>query len=807
MSALKKKWKMYCIHHSHTDIGYTDTQEEIGFHHIQFIKQVLDILRSQENNRQEWKGFKWNCESAWCVEQFLNHASEKDIQDFVHYVKEGKIGLSASYLNLTELVSTNVLNRTIEKVNEMFSKYSIQTHSAMTADINGYSWGFGDALYDHGIDNLLSCLHSHHGYHPTFEKQNPFYWTTPKGNKIFVWNGEHYLLGNELGIAQTDAFEYTIHDGLDQKKLDPYDKAEKRIFAYLHSLEKEEYPYTFIPVTVSGMMTDNSPPSTKVIEFIHRFNSDHRDQIEIQMVTLDEFFKIARGLVGDIPTYSGDWTDWWADGIGSTPDVVAHYRDASAKYDKIIALDPFCKIISQEIRDEICYNLIFYSEHTWGYSSSIEEPWHPNVNYLEFRKSLFAQKANELASSSLDKIDESNGKTGLSLYKDYRFKVVNPFNYPVTDRLTINMEVLFGHEHFNIIDMDTKESVPYQLGSYSRGYEFNILGDLKAKEEKTYMLEEIGSPQLSSAGRSEKGGLDGVMDLDKNCRALPGDTSFVNPYGLENRYFRITYQEEKGITSIFDKIAQTELIKQKDASAFMPIYEVTPVRENQMFERRDMGRNRKAIHTNRFFGKMSYVKVLEDGDLYSKVELGYHLEGASQTALILTAYKQTPRLDIDYRFHKASVWSPENLYLSLPFTDTSGESEVWIDKTSCILRPRIDQIPGTCTDFYLLQNGLVINTEKNTMALAFKDTPLLMMGDIKAHPIKLCGEPGVNNDDYLYAWIMNNFWETNFKASLGGFYQFGFSLITAQEQEPEQLFKKLKAINSGIQAFYMFDVD
>ncbi|WP_300684317.1 hypothetical protein [Acutalibacter sp. 1XD8-36] len=365
MKKPSKKWTIYVIHHSHTDIGYTDAQEEMEFHHVQFIRQVLDILRQGDQGRKEWSGFKWNCESAWCVERFLEAAAPQEKECFFKYVKEGRIGVSGSYLNLTELVSGRVLGQNLQKIKKIMGENGVQIRSAMTADINGYSWGFSDALLDAGVENLLCCLHTHHGYHPTFQKQNPFWWTAPSGRKLLVWNGEHYLLGNELGLAQESEFQYTIQDGMPEMQ-DRFHKAELRLYSYVKTMEEQNYPYDFVPVTVSGMMTDNSPPSVKVIRFLHEFNEKHRAEIQLKMVTLQEFFDEAKGRLGDIPTYSGDWTDWWADGVGSTPNIVAHYREASRLYDMVCALDPDCKIVTQEEREAISYNLIFYAEHTWG---------------------------------------------------------------------------------------------------------------------------------------------------------------------------------------------------------------------------------------------------------------------------------------------------------------------------------------------------------------------------------------------------------------------------------------------------------
>ena len=43
--------KVYIIHHSHTDIGYTDLQEQVIYNQIHNIKKVITLLkRGYEKN-------------------------------------------------------------------------------------------------------------------------------------------------------------------------------------------------------------------------------------------------------------------------------------------------------------------------------------------------------------------------------------------------------------------------------------------------------------------------------------------------------------------------------------------------------------------------------------------------------------------------------------------------------------------------------------------------------------------------------------------------------------------------------------
>lgn len=788
------KMTVYVIHHSHTDVGYTDTQEKMKAHHIGFIREVLELVKKEPR-------FKWNCESYWAVRCFLADASNEEKKAFVAGVKSGNIGLSGSYLNLTDLASERVLNETADKCVKELSALGLQCKCAMTADINGYGWGFSDVLYSHGVRALLSSIHTHHGYHPLFRKQTPFYWITPKGNKLLVWNGEHYLFGNELGIAQASEFEYTLQDGLTFAGMSAYEKSCVRIKAFIDTARKQGYEYDFITASVSGNMTDNSPASLKVLEFIDRYNSEHKDT-ELKLATLDEFFAAVAKLK-NIPEYSGDWTDWWADGVGSTPADTMQFRAAQRAYSVARKLDESGEIGGAENYASALDNLMIYAEHTWGYSSSITEPYHPQVNNLDQWKRLYALKACESATIACERIRRRYGETPISLHRELKFRAVNPHDFAVREVLVQDLEHFYGHTHFDVIDEKSGESVPFQISSYSRGPEMCILASLAPKEVKTFILREKEKPEVESAGLCAQKGIEGISDIYRVISADSENYAYTN--AIENAHMRIEYSRPRGITSIFDKKRKRELIA-RGGTAFRPVYEVTPRgdTEDYLWVRRNMGRNRKAVRTERDYGELTDIKVLENGRLYSRAELVYSLKGTSRCSVIITAYKDMPRITADLRMHKNSVWEPENVYIELPFANEDGE--LYMDKAGAVFRPRIDQLPGTCVDFYALQNGAAHVGKNGSVLITSPDAPLMAMGTLEAHAVKLMGD-GLPNNDELYGWVMNNFWETNFKASLGGFYQFGYGLQLSDATDAETAFREMEAINEGILTFYAFEGD
>lgn len=796
-----KTWKMYVIHHSHTDIGYTERQEKIEWHHIEYIKEVIDILNdAYKNNKKEWQGFKWNCESFWCVEKFLNEASENYKKDFIKYVNQGNIGISGSYLNLTDLVSEEVLREVLGKTMNKTKELGIDVKSAMTADINGYGFGFSEILYDNGIRNLYSCVHTHHGMFPLGRKQIPFYWETPKGNKVLVWNGEHYHIGNELGVSGFKGWSYMIQDGLDNKPLSLWETAEIRLLNYIRQLEKDDYPFDFVSVTVSGLMTDNAPPSTRVIEFINKWNSVHGNELFIEMATIDDVFNELQKHSNEIETFRGDWTDWWADGVGSTPNAVKHFKEAQRRYEICKLLDPENKIGSKELMDTALQNLIIYAEHTWGFSASITDPCHTMVNTLDLRKTSYASRAHECVSRNLDKITISKGETALRMDKNIKFKLVNPYDKPVKQIAKFYLEILFGHENFEIIEEITEKSLPYQIENVPRGFEINVLIDLEAKEEKTLVFKDIvDNDEFISTSSFSECGSDGIRDLSLSFNK---EDFTSNVYRIETSFFNIKLHEKEGIVSFFDKTNNKELVRKHSSyNAFTPIYEVTPVKQNQGNDRRIMGRNRKSVHTNRYIGEVTDIRVISKGRLFTKVELEYTLKGTTYCSIIITAYNTIPRVDVALKMNKESVWEPENVYIALPFTTGEEKEQLWIDKTASILRPRIDQLPGTCVDFYALQNGASYTADNRSLIIAMPDTPLITMGDLKSHEIKFCGEEGLSNTDELYSWVMNNFWETNFKASLGGFHEYNYSVYLAEGADEKAAFDYARIMNGGILCF------
>ncbi|WMJ85893.1 hypothetical protein [Anaerocolumna sp. MB42-C2] len=818
---LNRKWNIYLIHHSHTDIGYTERQDKIINYHKDFIKQAIDILNDlHDNHKTEYNGFVWQCENYWQVRNFYAHAEKNYIEDFEKYVKSGEIGLSGNYLNMTELINYDILNSRIGKAKEFGDKTGLPVKSGMTADINGFAWGYADALYENGVENLFSCLHPHHGMFPLYKKQIPFYWESPKGNKVLVWNGEHYHFGNELHFAPHSGTSYLIFDEYREqmKKNSMYktgaaDTEEmelkvlcERLKRYLNNLEEENYPYDLVPFMVSGAITDNAPPSVSIAKRVNLLNEKFAGQIQFKMVTLDQFFEQVKDKCSDIPTYKGDWNDWWADGVGSTPAVVKNFRDAQRKYDLCKKLDPFANLGDSSLVEKASENLMLYAEHTWGYSSSVSEPWETMVGDLELKKSAYAINGNTEIAKNLDLILAKKGEVTIKQDKPQQYKIINPHDIPLKTTALIYIEfweymdgINFGLDiPIEVVDVNTKEVLSHQIKQIARAIQVEVVVTMKPKEEKIIAIYPTRKPVNNTVQNHAHIGAEGVSDI-----VVP-DTFEEDVFCIETDFYKVLFDEESGIRSIIDKRDQKDIIRVDTLYApFSGIYEVTDIRTNPCEERRKMGRNRKNISTRRYGSKLNNIQVIENGTVYIAVQLDYVLEGTKLYSVFLKVYKEIPKIEAMVRIHKESVYEPENLYISLPFT-TGGDEVKYLDKTGCIIRPGIDQLPGSNKEFYLLQNGIVMEGADKEVIISVKDAPLITFGDLKAKPIQLCdGNDRKLNQSTVYSWVMNNYWETNFKVDLGGFYEFAYTITTIDKTSKEDAMKVCEAVNEGLVSFYI----
>lgn len=774
--------KLYLINHSHTDIGYTAVQELIMQCHVDYIIQAIDIV-SAELAEKGHCDFVWTCENYWQVKNFRENATPEQIELFERYVEAGYIDFSSNYLNLNELVDPDILSDCLAAAHQYGQRFSRPIDSAMTADINGFSWGYAHALAKNGIDNLFTCIHAHHGMYPLFKSQIPFWWEAPTREKVLVWNGEHYQIGNETYLMPNAQMSYQIEDEYAGDLSTPQlEVAKKRIFGYFEELAQSDYPYDFVPMMISGFMSDNAGPDRDIVESIAEWNAEYGDEITVEMIGLNQFFEVLRQTdLSQIPTYRGDWNDWWAEGVGSTPAATKIYKGAVRNYRLLQDLTDEKTVkgpLAQAARDD----LMLFAEHTWGYSSSASEPWNTLVNELEYRKFSYAANAStEIDRALIAYLMKHDDYAMPKANRPQFYRVINPYDRTVTQNVTLLME---AWEHFgkrrimpNLMpyveayDRETNEVLPCQVMITARAYEIELVVTLAPKQVKQIGLRLRETPNLPPRYRPALKGAENVKDI-----VYPG---LIDDSTVETKYFTVKLNNDVGLAQIIYRPTGEDIIDHQAAHPlFQGIYEKTTIQTDPCMERRRMGRNRKGKEAQRWNSQITDIRILERGPVFTEVAIDCQLAGTQIFSYVLRIYQDLAKITCMLRIQKDSVWDPENLYFALPLK-LAGER--YFKKSGSLMRPGIDQLPGTNTEFYLLDTGILYRDQAGTgLAISLKDAPLVTLGDLAHHPIHLCDEQSrAKNQADLYSWVMNNFWETNFKVDLSGFYEFAYSLTMA----------------------------
>lgn len=751
MKSCFEKMTVYFIQHTHTDIGYTKSQAEVEMDHAEYIRDVVNY------NRTNSQKCKWVCEGLWTVEQFLSRATPFEIQNFLEEIKEGNIGISGSYFNMTEMIADQVMEDLLVSAHKQMEKYGIKTCCAMTADVNGYSASYPRLMNNIGVKYLLSLINDVHGGVP-YKRQTPFIWKGPDESRLVCWIGEHYNQGNFLGMDIP----------LGKSVEDALSLAEEKLPEYINDLRSNGYPYDFCPITISGVFTDNSPPCFEMGAFADLWNQKHGDKIEIRYCLLEEFFDRVKTVEDTLPVVSGDWTDWWSDGIGSTPDAVRIFRQAQRNYLLTKMLDPNNESVSYEKQIQTAKALAMFAEHTWGYYRSVSHPWEYSVSRMELQKCSYAATADFLAQQNYICALKKQGDYSKTYGVYNSFVAINPYGETVEDVVALDIPY-------------KRDYVPPKAVRCGEN-----LYPVQWDGEKLWSAVKIEPHQVINCQGLRDGEIHSEMTFE-------GD-EIITPF------YKIRIDKNAGgIVSIIDIKSQREIVT-GETPAFLPVYEVTYGENGEVyFLRSNMFRGRNCQKTKRYYGRLTDVTLEEKGSVYMKVKFTYSLEGCSLAFVEYKFYNHIPVVDLDFTVHKESKWEPENLYLTLPFE--SEERTAHIDKGDEIIQPGIDGLPNSCASFFSLQNGIVWKDKDFGIGLAMPDSPLIRRGPLEqSEPLRCLGKE--EKTQPLFAWVMNNFWETNFKATLGGFHQFRFRLTSGENLgQVDKGFEKLKALSMGLPAF------
>lgn len=727
-----RKFQVAFIQHTHTDIGYTRPQTEILAEHVRFIDYALDYCDATDHLPEEAK-FRWTCETAWAVDEFIKTRPRKQVDRLLQRIREGRIELTAMYFNFDELPDEMTLAASLNP-NNVFKKLDIEhVEVAMQNDVNGIGWCFTEYFQDLGIKYITMGENGHRALIP-FDKPTYFWWESPSGKKVMAYVGNHYMAGNAI--------------------IDDFESFEKFMLKMVSERAEGNYEYDLFPLQFMGCSGDNSPPSTTACQNVIKWNKKY-EYPKIRLSLYKDFLGKIEHEYGDkLQTIRGGWPDWWTDGFASGAREASAFRQAQVN--NIVNQTGFAlaKLMGCELpeniylqQDELNKSLLFYAEHTFGADRSVREPFHEQTMIQRELKETYAWEAYRrsciLSETVLGIIQQQVSNADVP-----SIVVFNPLNWNYSGLVKIYADdvIMSPTGDFTITD-GNGQVIPFQLFS-ERGDGAFWLIDVK---------------NLPALGYSQFFILPGKKHVTKKYEKEIGDL-------YENQWYRIFIDRNNGvITSILDKELQLELLDQ-DAK-----YKLGALIYEEMESRRSHELHQRGKVTHFLPTKMILERVIQ-GDIWdSYVFTGESRagEGENNLSVEMKFYHGHKRIDFCYYLRKKLNTEPEAVYVSFPFQMKNGKS--FFEIPGGIIEAGVDQIPGTSNDWNTVQNFASVRNNKSQIILVSHEVPLMQFGNINTGRYQKYGKP---ESEKIYSYVMNNYWTTNFNAYQHGGFRWTYNLTS-----------------------------
>jgi len=515
-----------------------------------------------------------------------------------------------------------------------------------------------------------------------------------------------------------------------------------RLFDYLNRLGDSEYPYDMIQLRYS-IGGDNGPPDPDLSNFVKEWNEKYAYPRLVVATTTEMFKEFERRYASQVPRVSGDFTPYWEDGAGSSAAETAINRDAAERMVQTetlwAMLDPAGYPAEQF--QEAWRNVILYDEHTWGAHCSISQPESDFTKAQWKIKQAFALNADLQSRNLLNNALAGQRATAKQVTA---IDVFNTSSWTRTDLV--------------ILPKDMKVDGDVIKDSEGQGVKSQRL----STGEMAFLARDI-------APFSAKRFTFGPGETSKSGSASAKDTE------LSNGTISITVNEKTGAAeSLKWKLQNIELVDSKAGLGVNDYFYVA-------------GRDPTDPQRN---GPVK-ISVKEKGPLVASLLIESDAPGCNKLIRELRVIDGIDRVDIINVIDKKNIYEQEAVHMAFPFKVPEGAMRM--DIPWAVVRPEEDQLPGACKNYFTVQRWVDVSNSDYGVTWATPDAPLIEVGAITSDPRgKTVGWiESIKPSTTLYSYVMNNYWETNYKAGQEGPATFRYSI------EPHRSFDSGKAAKFG----------
>jgi hypothetical protein len=739
------------------DIGYSDPQPEVERKQWGNLRDALALSGKTRNGPPEAR-FRWEAEGLWAVESYLEQASDAERASFVEGVRRGDIQLPANLTNiLTGLCHPEELARWTDAARRLERRYGIETSPvAVHTDIPGLAWPTVAALAQAGVrffssgpnympnlkpdggDRIGSTLVEH--------GDRPFWWVSPSGReRLLMWvagRGYSWFHGGYVGRVG--------------------DAATRGVLDYARELSERGYPYEMVQVryTVGG---DNGPVDANLPAFVAAWN----ERYETPRLVLDSlrglFEAFERRHGASLAEKQGDLTPYWEDGALSSAAEESLARSAARRLVQAEALwamtDPAA--FPRDEAEEAWRQLLLWHEHTWGAAASVSDPDRADVVAQWEYKRAFALEADRRSRALFDQAAGGAGQAaGQAGPASGRAQ-------PAASGRTPGLEVVntLARRRGGLVLLTREQSKAGDRVADAHG---GVLPSQRLADG-TLAVAVADVPALGAAR----------LRVVSGSPAPPAAPAAASGAVLENAAIRVELDPATGAIRRFrDRARGRELAGPQGLAR----YRYVPGRDPALAQ--DAG--------------PVAITVEESGPLVAVLRAEGPAPGAKSLVTRYRLAAGTDRLEVEIVLDKLPVRTKESAHLTFDLAAESGRLR--IDQGWNLMDPAKEALPGSCREFVGVHGTLDASGPDGGVSLGVLDSPLVELGGLVDERPSPSGIRSWKQEAYagttVHAYLLNNYWHTNYKAEQDGRLRFRFVLrphgaepagaITAMSRDLEQ---------------------
>jgi hypothetical protein len=274
------------------------------------------------------------------------------------------------------------------------------------------------------------------------------------------------------------------------------------------------------------------------------------------------------------------------------------------------------------------------------------------------------------------------------------------------------------------------------------------------------------------------------IEYGKQARPKP---PVVAERTIENSFYKITVAEESGaVASIYDKQLQRELVDANSPYKFGQYVYV-------------MGGDRNTAAGN-WQTVLAYggTKIIKSFLTLPRAELSVHAASNGKflrtehqpwgSSIMLTSsavntpvieteillFDNEKKIEFHYRLHKNYTTAKEGVYFAFPVALATpafayAPQQGWLD-------PAHDLMKGASLEWFSVQHWMAAYDSNVAVGIVPLDAPLASFGDINRGKWPEHFQPVSGT---MFSYVMNNYWDTNYRAGQEGAFTFRYAITSA----------------------------